>query len=83
MDKTINIETKNEVLNIIKNYSEIKKVQHFISTPIGYKYQISLTIFVDGNLSTFASHKIADDLEKEITSKIDVIYLAIIHVNPI
>ena len=50
---------------------------------MGYKYQISFTIFVDGNLSTFESHKIADDLEKEIGKKMDEIYLIVIHVNPI
>ncbi len=83
MDKSISEDTKNMVLEIINTHSEIKKVIHFNSTPVGYKYQISFTIYVDGNLSTFDSHKIADDLEKEITKKIDEIYLTIIHVNPV
>ena len=34
-------------------------------------------------MSTFDSHEIANKLEKEITSKIDEIYLTIIHVNPL
>ena len=83
MDKCFSEEVKKEVHNIIKKYSEIKKVQHFNSTPVGYMYQISLTIFVDGNLSTYESHEIADKLEKEITNSIDEIYLTVIHVNPI
>ena len=83
MDKSISEETKKKVYEIVKSHSEIKKIIHFNSTPVGYRYQISLTIFVDGNLSTFESHKIADDLEKEITKKLDEIYLTIIHVNPI
>jgi len=83
MDKSISNETKDKVLKIIDNHKEIKKIRHFNSTPVGYKYQISVTIFVDGNLSTFKSHKIADQLEKEIIEKIDEIYLAVIHVNPI
>lgn len=83
MDKSISDEKKQEVLKIIKRHKEIKKTQHFNSTPIGYRYQISVTIFVDGNLSTFKSHKIADDLEKEIIKEIPEIYLALIHVNPI
>ena len=83
MDKSIASDTKQKVYDIIKNHPEIKKVNHFNSTPVGYRYQISLTIFVDGNLSTFESHKIADDLEKEINKKIEEIYLAVIHVNPI
>lgn len=83
MDKCMNDITKNEVLKIIENHKEIKKITHFNSTPVGYKYQISLSIFVDGNLSTFESHNIADNLEKEIINNIDEAYLAIIHVNPI
>lgn len=82
MDKSIDNETKDEVLNLIKEHKEVKKVQHFNSTPIGYKYQISFTIFVDGNLTTFESHKIANHLEKEIGEKFKEIYLTVIHVNP-
>lgn len=82
MDKSISIETKNKVMNIIKRHKEIKKVIHFNSTPIGYLYQISFTIYVDGNLSTFDSHEIANNLEKEIIKKIDEIYLVVIHINP-
>ena len=82
MDKTMNEDTKKEVLAIIKKYPEVKKIQHFNATPVGYLFQVSFTIFVDGNLSTFASHDIANKLEKEI-SALDDIYLTIIHVNPI
>lgn len=83
MDKSISNETKQKVLDTIKKYNEIKKINHFNSTPIGYRYQISFTIFVDGNLSTYDSHAIADKLEKEITNNNDDIYLTVIHVNPI
>lgn len=83
MDKSISIEDKNKVLEIINKHPEVKKIQHFNSTPVGYKYQISFTIYVDGNLSTFESHKIANDLEEEIDKEIDEIYLTVIHVNPI
>lgn len=82
MDKSISDETKDKVLKIIDKHKKIKKIRHFNSTPVGYKYQISVTIFVDGNLSTFESHHIADKLEKEIIKEIDEIYLAVIHVNP-
>ena len=66
----------------IKSTSEIKKINHFNSTPIGYQYQVSFTIYVDGNLTTFQSHNIANMLEKEIDKKIPEIYLTVIHVNP-
>jgi cation diffusion facilitator family transporter len=83
MDKAISEETKNNVLEIVNKYKEVKKVTHFNSTPIGYRYQISFTIFVDGNMSTFDSHEIANNLEKEIVKEIDEIYLVVIHVNPL
>ena len=82
MDKSISNDTKNKVYEIINSHKEIKKIQHFVSTPVGYKYQISFTIFVDGNMSTFESHEIEDKLEKEINSKVEDVYLTVIHVNP-
>ncbi len=83
MDKCISDETKQKVYEIISRHKEIKNVIHFNSTPVGYQYQISFTIFVDGNMSTFDSHKIANDLEKEIDKEIDEVFLTVIHVNPI
>lgn len=83
MDKAISEELKNQVYEIIKRYPEVKKVIHFNSTPVGYKYQISFTIYVDGKMSTYDSHFIANSLEKAIDKEIDEIYLTVIHVNPI
>ena len=82
MDQSIDEKTKKLILDLVENYPSIQKTDHFSSTPVGYQYLISLTIFVDGNMSTFDSHAIADLLEKDITA-LDQVYLAIIHVNPI
>lgn len=64
MDKGLSKKDEQKIIDIVKKYPEIKKFNHFNSTPIGYQYQVSLTIFVDGNLSTFQSHDIANKLEK-------------------
>lgn len=82
MDKSISQETKEMVLRIIDEHDEVLKIQHFNATPVGYRYQVSFSIFVDGNLSTFDSHEIANHLEKEIGEKVPEIYLTVIHVNP-
>ena len=82
MDKAMDDVTEKKVREIINNHDEVLRIQHFNSTPVGYKYQISFTIFVDGNLSTFESHEIADTLEKEIKKEIPEVYLSVIHVNP-
>lgn len=83
MDKAIATETKDKVLKIISSHEEVLKIDHFNSTPIGYLYQISFTIFVDGDLSTFDSHAIANHLEKEIDEKVPEIFLTVVHVNPL
>ena len=83
MDKTISQETKDKVMQIINEHDEIYKIQHFNATPVGYRYQVSFSIFVDGNLSTFESHEIANTLEKEIGNEVPEIYLTVIHVNPV
>lgn len=82
MDISVDEDTKDLILNLIHNYKDIKQIGNLYSTPSGYKYIIILTIFVDGNMSTFDSHKLADDLEQDI-KKLDNVADAIIHVNPI
>ena len=82
MDISIDNETEKRILDLAHSYDDIQKVDDISSTPVGYQYIIVLTIYVDGNISTFESHKIADSLEQDI-SKLDKIYKTIIHVNPI
>lgn len=83
MDKAMSEETKEKVLKIIDKHEEVIKIQHFNATPVGYRYQISFTIYVDGNMKTFDSHAVANSLEREIEKEIPEIYLTVIHVNPI
>ena len=82
MDISVDETTHDTILNLVRNYKEIKNVESLYSTPSGYKYIIILTISVDGNMSTFDSHKLADSLEKDI-KKLDNVSDAIIHVNPV
>ena len=81
MDRSIDEETKEKVIEIVKKHPEVLKINHINSTPIGYQFQVNLTIFVDGNMTTFESHEIANNIEKELI-KLDIISLAVIHVNP-
>lgn len=82
MDISIDEETKTTILDFAKEYEDIKKIEDLYSTPSGYKHVITLTIYVDGNMSTFDSHTLADNLENKILS-LDNISNVIIHVNPI
>ena len=82
MDISIDSKTRDIIFDLINEHKEIIKFDEFLSTPIGYKYIITFNIYVDGNLSTFESHKIADNLEKNI-KMIETIEKAIIHVQPL
>lgn len=82
MDKSMDEAIKKEVLEIVNKRKDVKGIRHFNATPVGYRYQISFTIFVDGKISTYESHEIANELEREIEKKIKEVYLTVIHVNP-
>ena len=82
MDMSIDTKSQDDILDIAKSFSDIKEIANFCSTPVGYKYNIFLTICVDGNMSTFESHKLADELEQKI-EKMDRIHHVIVHVNPL
>ena len=83
MDKSMNEKTKQKVYEIVKEHKIVQGMSNFHSAPVGYQYQVFFTIQVDGNLTTFDSHKIANHLEKEITKKIPEVFLTVIHVDPI
>ena len=82
MDNSLDSTTNDIIMEIAKTYEEIKGVDCIYSTPSGYKYIVFVTISVDGNLSTFESHKIADNLEGDLKN-LDKISDAIVHVNPV
>ena len=82
MDISVDDKTKSLILDIANSYKEIKKIDDIISTPVGNQYLVFLTIYLDGNMSTFESHKLADSLENTING-LDKIYKTVVHVNPI
>lgn len=82
MDISIDSETEKLILELAHSYKDIKKIDDVSSSPVGYQYIIVLTIYVDGNISTFESHNLADSLERDIAN-LEKVHSAIIHVNPI
>lgn len=83
MDISIDKDTQNKILDLSKNFDGIKEINEIISTPVGYRYVVFLKISVDGNMTTFDSHSLADNLEHEITEKIEKVYKTIVHVEPV
>ncbi len=82
MDISLDKNSTDLIYNLGKNYKEIIKIENLYSVPVGYKYVVVFTIYIDGNMSTFKSHAIADSLEKDILNNIEQIDSVIIHVHP-
>ena len=82
MDISVDDKTKDLILDIVNSYQDIKEVHSISSSPVGYNYIIVIVICVDGNMSTFDSHSLADNVEKSV-SKLDNVYKTIVHVEPI
>ena len=82
MDTSLDLKTKEEILKIIKRYSSIKRIGDIYSIPIGYKYVVVITIYVNGKMQTRNSHTIADKIELEVKKNISKIEHLIVHVEP-
>ena len=82
MDVSVDEKTKCLILDIINSFKDVKKVAQISSSPVGSKYIVFITICLDGNLSTFDSHSLANNIE-ETVSKLDNVYKTIVHVEPI
>lgn len=82
MDISVDDKTKDLILDIIHSFKDVQKIDSISSTPVGAQYIIFITIYLDGNLSTFDSHSLANSIEETI-NKLDNVYKTIIHVEPI
>ena len=82
MDISLDKKTNEQIKDIISNHKEVKHIISVASVPTGSKHIVFITFSVDGNMTTFDSHNLANTIEEEIC-KIDGIYNAIAHVEPV
>lgn len=82
MDISIDEKTKDLILDIINSFKDVKKIEQLSSSPVGAQHIVFISIYLDGNLSTFESHSLANSIEETI-NKLDKVYKTIVHVEPI
>lgn len=82
MDISIDEKTKDLILDIINSFKDVKKIDSISSSPVGAQHIVFITICLDGNLSTFDSHSLANTIEESV-SLLDNVYKTIVHVEPI
>lgn len=81
MDVSLDENTTNEIMALVKSHNDIKNCYNIYSAPVGYKYFVVFTIAVDGNMSTYDSHELANHLEKDVEA-LDKVDKAVVHVHP-
>lgn len=81
MDISVDSKTKDLIMDIANKFNDIKEIESIVSTPVGDKFLVFITICVDGNMSTFDSHTLADNLETSVSS-LDKVYKTVVHVEP-
>lgn len=82
MDMSLDEDTKNYILKLVSEHDNIKGIKDLCAVPTGYNYVVLFTIDVDGNMSTFESHNLAEHLEKDV-QELNKISKVIIHVDPV
>ena len=82
MDVSVDEKTKDLILDIIHGYKEVKKIDSISSSPVGSQHIVFITICLDGNLSTFDSHHLANSIEENV-SELANVYKTIVHVEPV
>ena len=82
MDVSLDEKTKETIMEIVKKHEDIKNCYNLYTAPVGYKYLVVFTIAVDGDMTTFDSHKLANHLEKDV-EKLDKVDKAVVHVHPV
>lgn len=81
MDISLDEKTTDEIMALVKSHDAIKNCYNIYSAPVGYKYLVVFTIAVDGNMSTYDSHELANHLEKDVEA-LDKVDKAVVHVHP-
>ena len=81
MDISLDSKTKEFIMNLVREHKEIKNCYNLYCAPMGYRYLVIFTIAVDGNMSTYDSHTLANHLEKDVEA-LDKVEKAVVHVHP-
>ena len=82
MDQAMDEESAKQLRIFILKQKGVLGITKFETAPTGNQYLLVLSILVNGNLTTFQSHKIADRVKRKILKQFPKILTVTIHVNP-
>lgn len=83
MDVALPDKIKDELISLIMESDGILDVENIYSMSIGYKFIVVVTLCVNGELSTYESHDVANSVENKIKYKYDNIKEVFVHIHPV
>lgn len=82
MDGVVDENIYNKIFDAVNKIEGAENPHRVRSRQIGNMYMIALDIEVDGNLSLYQAHQIANEVEESIKQSIDYVYDIVVHVEP-
>lgn len=81
MDTTLDPEIKAELIKKIESVNGVDHVDTITSKPVGLTFLLMVKVSIDGNITVFQGHDIADRV-KEVLMRHDAVDDVIVHLNP-
>ena len=82
LDKELEVDIRDDVLNIISKHKICPKVHDLRTRDLGGAYMFEFHLELDGNLDLYSAHKYSDEVEALIRQKYSDAQI-IIHQDPV
>jgi len=82
MDKAAPKDVVDDIAKIVMKVKEVKRIDLLKTRVHGSKLYVDLEILLDGKLSLYEAHDIAERVHDNLETEIDIIKHCMVHVNP-
>ncbi len=82
VDKSCDDETEQQIADVILAQTGVQSVDELKTRLFGAKIYVDVEIAVDGNISLFCSHEIAEQVHHSIEREFPTVKHCMVHVNP-
>lgn len=82
VDKSCDDETEQNITGVILAQNGVQSVDELKTRLFGAKIYVDVEIGVDGNISLFCSHEIAEQVHRSIENEFPTVKHCMVHVNP-
>ena len=83
LDTSIDKDLENEIRKIIDSHEAIIRIDDLKTRTFGASFYIDLEIAMDGNLSLYEAHSMAEHIHKELEGMYPTLKHCMVHINPV